>query len=326
MYGGVTEIGAPSLALTNEETSAVLGSRPDLERLVTQAEGWPAVVALAAGLQEAPARDAIPSMLHRYVADELFRSAPAALQEVLLTLALSPSLKREHVEDLLGPDWETTLAAARDRGFIVDDERHELHPLLREFLLSKLADDGTALPRIREAVGRAVDFREWDVALNLVTRFRLLDLVDPLLRTAFRPLVRAGRLGTLSSFSVQIRDMLGFPPPAVHVIDAEVALRDGQFELAQCLANRAIDDLPEGHELRSPALQISARIHFFAAEFPEGATAYEQALVTALDEEDRTESIFGLGSVLIFGEMGDPVEATRPLFDRRHQSADHLLR
>ena len=61
------------LAMTTEESTALLGRRTGLAELARQAEGWPAVLALAA--DETPATSTVlPSALHSYLAHELFRS------------------------------------------------------------------------------------------------------------------------------------------------------------------------------------------------------------------------------------------------------------
>ena len=90
------------------------------------------------------------------------------------------------------------LDAARALGFVSTGDEAELHPLLREFLLQKLHENPGAAARVRHAVAICLSAESWDRALELVLRFGLVDLVERILESAYKPLLRAGRLGTLS--------------------------------------------------------------------------------------------------------------------------------
>ena len=48
VYGDVVEIDRRDLSMSREESRRVLGAHPDFEHVVAQAEGWPAVIGLAA--------------------------------------------------------------------------------------------------------------------------------------------------------------------------------------------------------------------------------------------------------------------------------------
>ena len=53
------------------------------------------------------------------------------------------------------------------------------------------------------------------------------------LRMADHGNIWSGKLGTLRSFAAEVASAPTFPPPAVEVAQAELALRDGQLELAR---------------------------------------------------------------------------------------------
>jgi DNA-binding NarL/FixJ family response regulator len=327
LYGAVAEIGPSELALTPEETSLVMGRRPDLDPLVQQAQGWPAVLALAANLEPGTSREgAVPAMLHRYVAEELFQSASAELRDNLIAIALLPSLALPAVAAHFGNAADEVIEQARDLGFVSGDDPLELHPLLREFLLTKLGEDPHAEPRVREAVDAFLEAAAWDGALDLVFRFKLDDLVDPVLQRSYKPLVRSGRLGTLSSFASRIRMAPGLPPAAVDVVDAEVAFRDGQFDLAIDLVQRIDPRLPLGHQLKSRASAIRGGASFFVADYQGCAAAYTAAADAAVDEVDDLAAIYGLASAQMFDEHSDPRLAIAELAKRRHISPTHLIR
>ena len=90
VYGEVLEIERPLLAMTGEESARLVGKRDDRERLVAQAQGWPAVLGLAAGMDQAAIEGRLSTPLYDYLADEVFRSMPEVLQDQLLALALLP--------------------------------------------------------------------------------------------------------------------------------------------------------------------------------------------------------------------------------------------
>jgi len=326
VYGQIEEIGTDELAMTPDEIDELLGRRPDLEALIERAQGWPAVLALAAGLDSAaPREDPVPGMLHQYVAEELFQSAAPEVRDALMALALLPDFRAATIAQRFGGDAGLLLDQAQALGFAGGDEQLDLHPLLREFLLTKLADEPDADARVRDAVAAALDAEAWDGALELVLRFNLSDLVDPVLQRAFKPLVRSGRLGTLSSFASRIRQSPAFPLPAVDVVEAEVALRDGQFDLAIELARRIQPNLANNHPLKSRSNAVLGQSEFFVAEFGEAQEAFKLARETALDDADVGEALFGLACAKVLGEE-DASAAIAEVVRDRHKSPHHLLR
>ncbi|HEY3961082.1 MAG TPA: AAA family ATPase, partial [Gaiellaceae bacterium] len=327
MHGDVIEIGADELALTTDETTQVMGRRPDLEPLIEQAKGWPAVVTLAAGLD--PVEDLeniIPTMLHRYVAEELFKSASTEVRDGLIALALMPDLSTARIAARFGDESDAFLHRVRDLGFVGGDEVLELHPLLREFLLVKLAEHPSAEDRVRTAVDEALEAEAWNLALALVMRFDLEDLVDPVLQKAFKPLVRSGRLGTLAAFATRILKRDGFAPPAVDVIEAEMAMRDGKIELAIDVARRGDKRLPSTHPLLSRVRALMAQSEMFLGAYETAAADFARALECAVDSHDELEALYGLAVTTCFGEHADATEHVAALATRRHLSPQHLLR
>jgi DNA-binding NarL/FixJ family response regulator len=313
--------------MTEDEVAQVLGPRADLAELALRAEGWPAVLGLAAALDSAaPLRSAMPEALHRYLAEELFQSAPEALRESLLTLALLPRLTTEFLASEFGERRNQIVRDAYRLGFITGDAQSELHPLLREFLLSKLLEKPDVEERVRAAINRSIAAEEWEHALGLVLRFNLNDLVDPVLTAAFSPLARRGLVGTLSSFASQVRLVPAFPPAMVDLVDAEVARREGQLELAIGLAGRARKRLADDHPLRSRSSAIVGQCHFLAASYDEAELAFTAARSEATEESDVGEAIHGLALTKVFGEQEGAEPVIAALAQLRHQSPTHLTR
>jgi DNA-binding CsgD family transcriptional regulator len=323
VYGEVAEIGREHLAMTEPESIELLGNERAPLELAKQAEGWPAVLALAAAAENAsPPSEALPSALHRFFAEELFQRASTSVQDELFDLALMPKIEVQR-------DDAPTAAAIHvgtELGFISSEDPPELHPLLREFLLEKLLERPDGIDRVRAGIEQCARIESWDGALTLLTRFRLIDLVEPVLTEAFKPLARQGRLETLSAFAGVFRVAPSFPPPTVDVIEADAALRDGNFALAADLANRVRGVLARDHPLRSRIAAVEAHSNVQLARFELAEEAFIDAKATALDDVDETEALHGLALTRIFGERGDADGVVQELWERRHLSPIDLLR
>ena len=327
VYGEHDEIGRDHLAMTRDESSAVLGRRADADELLRQAEGWPAVISLAAAAKDAaPVPGVLPVALHRFLAEELYQATSENFRSQLTALALLPDLTQEAIREFIAADPEDLIAEGRNLGFISGDEKPDLHPLLREFLLQKLSERVDAETEVRNAIDYCLRREHWDRALDLIGRFSLDDLVEPALRKAFKPLARTGRIGTLSAFADLVSTAPNFPPPAVDVISAEVALRNGQLNLADDLAMRVREHLATNDPLRSRASTIAGHSNFLSASFSGAEEAFVDAQETAQDEHDENEALHGLALARIFGERPNAEEVVSSLVSRRHRSPTHLLR
>jgi LuxR family maltose regulon positive regulatory protein len=327
VYGKVSEFDRADLAMTTDEVAEVLGPRADLAELALQADGWPAVLSLLSTLENAaPLRLAMPEALHRYLAEELFQSAPSSLRENLLTLALLPRLSPDLLSAEFGTQRTRIVNQAHRLGFITDEAQTELHPLLRDFLLAKLLEEPNAEVRVRGAINSSIEAEEWEHALGLVLRFNLNDLVDPVLTAAFSPLARRGLVGTLAAFASQVRLVPAFPPAMVDLVDAEVAMREGQLELAISLAGRAHARLAGGHALRSRASAIVGQANLLLASYDDAEKAFSDARSEATEGRDIGEAIHGLAVTKVFGERDGAELACAALAELRHESPTHLTR
>src|SRR5262249_19442100 len=200
LYGELLELGADELALTREEVLKVIGRRArEANDILERTRGWPAVVGLAAqtNAQLASPTDAAATTLFRYFAEELFRARSSEFQEQLLTLALLPNVSRDLVELALHADSRSIIGEAIESGLAtVGAESAELHPLVREYLLTKLVASESAGEQVRTAVLLCLDQGFWDHAFELVRRFEALDLLDELIERSFKSLVSSGRIAT----------------------------------------------------------------------------------------------------------------------------------
>jgi ATP/maltotriose-dependent transcriptional regulator MalT len=326
VYGEIFEITRRELAMTEDEAVTVLGKRPSSAHLSEQAEGWPAVIGLAATVDSAVVPpDSVPEALHRYLAEELFQRASPELRDALLRLALrgrAPDSRR-----LRNADVEATIAAeAVSLGFSSSVEELDLHPLIQEFLLEKLV----ALPDIEERARAAVASNAgegvWEHALALVRRFKLHDLVEPTLSSAFTPLIREGRLATLEGFARVFQSEISPCPPSANVVLAEAAFRDGNLELALDLAEAVASQLSDDHPAASRAAALIGQIGFLNADFASAEMAFRRAQHSSTDERDEAEAMHGLALASIFGEQAGAEKAVAALRAIRNRSPIDFLR
>jgi len=189
--GRATEIGAGELAFTAQECAEVLRVRnghaptPDeVDALLAGTEGWPLGVALSAapwrsGTLPGPGRDAVFTFLDQ----EVLGGLDGDLRRGVLNAAVAPDLTAPMLEALGLPDdfparaqWAGLVLRSLDQG-----SRWSFHPLLREFLRSRLVADRpgaevaglharvagvlVAAGRRREAVDQWLDAGEWREAL-----------------------------------------------------------------------------------------------------------------------------------------------------------------
>jgi ATP/maltotriose-dependent transcriptional regulator MalT len=329
IYGEVQEVTRDALAMDGDESKRLIGHRRDLTSLSEQAQGWPAVLGLAAraGVDPPTSGAALPTVLYEYLLNELYQSAPSRLQDQLGRLALAPDLSEATLERLFSKEHRAVVDEARDMGFIsTADQGTELHPLVRSFLLEKLGAEQRFSELLRPAVAACLDRQRWDRAFDLILRFRLIDLVEPVLEAAYAPLLRSGQLGTLSAFAERVRLSPTFPPAVVDLVEAEVALRDGAVQLAAQIADRVRERLTDEHPLRSKASGIIGRSSFMQGRLTEAEQAYRDAFETASTEEDEVEALRGWALASVQGETQNSAWVVQRLAQHRHRSPLDLLR
>ena len=176
--GQVLDLGAPDLAFTGDEVRAFVASRVDTGAdeiagpLHMISGGWPAAVQLAAEvLRSADAESrahvleslaARRGPLFSYLADEVFGSEPAQVQDLLSVLAELGSATPELLEALGHAGAADMLAALARRGLVVapppgSAAGYSLHGLVREFVQTSW---GSSLSRIRDLHRSAAEWFE----------------------------------------------------------------------------------------------------------------------------------------------------------------------
>ena len=270
LYGEIFEIDRADLAMDEDESKLILGGRTDLLDLISRAEGWPAVLGLAAGISRGnPPANVMPTGLYDYFAEELYGSAAASVQEALLTLALAPELTEDAIPTQRGGRAGEAIRQIRDLGFLSTEQDAQLHPLVRAFLLQKLAAEPDAQVLATEAVFSCLQREKWDRAFAAGPTIRPCRAcrTGPGSRLQFPHQVRASWHPLRVCGCCQ--DWALVPSAAVDLVDAELALRNGATRLARDLASRLSEQLHADHPLASKASRSSRRLPSAKEIFPQ---------------------------------------------------------
>ena len=165
LYGDTTELGRNVLAMTHGEAAEALAStHEELPGLVTLAEGWPAVIGLAA-LVPYPLHESaseVPETLHEYFAEELYDAVGEDERWRAAQLSIAPTIDEEVAKALFVREASPVLEHSYRAGFLGRSTNgFEMHPLVRQFLRLKLAEFK------HEEVGVALRQSPWPMRIVL---------------------------------------------------------------------------------------------------------------------------------------------------------------
>jgi LuxR family maltose regulon positive regulatory protein len=299
MYGEVVELGRDDLTFTPQEALGVLVNRPrsEAEGIHTATRGWPAVIGLASLTTESPpSRQNLPDALHQYFAEELFHGLDDDVRAEVLALAVAPSITTALVESLFPGRAEQVIGAAVGAGFAnrVSDAEFEVHPLLRAFLLAKLADEPQ--PRREYAISAVTDFfleaRSWDDVFATARAFSRTDVLVSLLERALNDCLTSGRLATIERWADEITAQ-GIDAPVVALARAELDFRHARYRRSEIHALRAADSLEAGNRLLSQAWFRAGQAAHFQDNASLARSHYGRALAAATSVVERRHALWG---------------------------------
>jgi LuxR family transcriptional regulator, maltose regulon positive regulatory protein len=256
LYGEVSEFGRTALAMTHEEAAAALAqSIEDMPGLVSLAEGWPAVIGLAAllPLPMPHTEDEIPETLHEYFAEELYQGLDDSLKWRLAQLSLAPTVDERVARTIFDSESRPVLQDAYRSGFLSKAPRgYEMHPLLRQFLRTKLDDfDAENVAATARSLGGAyVEAELWDEAVSLGEEFGLDEIILQVLHNALETALSEGRIATVERWLALAR--LAAPTATiVRLTEIEVAFRTGNVVAAREKAKQLVRSIQEDEPLAS---------------------------------------------------------------------------
>ncbi|MGZ8708441.1 MAG: hypothetical protein ACXW0R_13795, partial [Gaiellaceae bacterium] len=286
LYGEISELNRETLAMTNDETRALLhGSEADAEGLMKLTQGWPAVLGLASISDALPPDLVSAPHLFSYFAHEVFRRLDPDAQRGLQELALYDVEGMQLALRLLEPDAsERLVTAGIDHGFLAESSngKLEMHPLLRSFLERKLESERPqeASAVVAQAVRTLIQHDLWDEAFALIQRFESFELVADLVASSKDRLLATGRTTTLRGWIATAPASI----PIIRLAEAELALREAQYHESETLALLAARDL-NNPDLVAAAYLVAGRAAHVASQEERAAQHYQDAGSASLTEE-----------------------------------------
>ena len=322
------EIGRDQLAMTEEEATRVLEGRSTeaVHALVRHADGWPAVIGLAALSAELafPKKRASES-LYRYFAEEVLRAEPAAMQRLMLAAAVPSSITVRLTEDVLGFDNpEPDLLRLRDEGLLHEIPTGELvfHPLIQDFLRRRLeADDPERLAALRSrVVDDARTHARWEEAFDLSLQGDRPDEAAEIVGCSARSLLANGQGETLEKWLAAC-GAAGVTVPGAALARAELLIRKGEMSAAAAVARDTAGHLTPDHADYAWACNATGRALHFTSQEEEAFRAFEEGGRAASEDEDLKDSLWG--QLLAITEI-DPTKMPIYLDELESRYADDL--
>jgi LuxR family maltose regulon positive regulatory protein len=262
VYGEGLEIGVDELAMTDGEAAQVLGAAGAVAgraRLMRTADGWPAVLGLAAmsGDVDFTSSRLLSHTLYEFLAGELLAAAATETQAALTLLAVGNITDIEVARSVLGANAGSVIDEALARGLVAaaDHRTLSLHPLLRELLIQRFegADDETRTILLSRA-RKLFDLRRWDEALSISEAAHDAAFATEAIGAALDELLATGRTSSLQRWVTAARSA-GAEGGLIDYAESEALLRGNELDQAIALATQATRSL-EG--------DLAARAHLVA--------------------------------------------------------------
>jgi LuxR family maltose regulon positive regulatory protein len=305
LYGEVFELDRSALAMTDAEARDLLaGSGRDAGELVELAQGWPAVLGLAALSSSPPPVTATPH-LYGFFAEEIYQRIDPGVRRDLCELALYGTAGRRIALQLLRPDEaERVTQAGVDSGFLTEaaDGLLDMHPLLRTFLERKLVEGDSKTMRkiVGRAAGSLIRNELWDEAFELIQRFTATERLPELIDAAMDSLLASGRTSTLRTWT----DAGAEEAPAVRLAGAELAFREGRYYESETLALLSAQEATTA-DATARALLAAGRAAHAASREEDSSDLYQQAFAAAQDPWLKRSAAYGELAAAIELERAD---------------------
>ena len=297
VYGEGMEIGVDDLSMTDDEAARVLaafGAVAGRAQLMRTADGWPAVLGLAAmtGDVDFTSSRLMSHTLYDFLASELLASALPETQTALMLLGVAAAPDVEAARILLGANTDVVLEDAVERGLVAVTERKSLlmHPLLRELLIRRF---GEVDHETREAL--LLDSRlllpahRWNEALAVAEVAHDAAFATEALAAALDDLLAAGRTSSLKRWVVAARSA-GAEGGLIDYAESEALYRDAKFDRAIALATQSAGSL-EG-DLAARAHLVAARAANLTDRSPSAQTHADTAALVAQTAETNEEALW----------------------------------
>jgi DNA-binding CsgD family transcriptional regulator len=299
LYGEIFELERDALAMRDDEAREVLAHRGEhAPALVERAEGWPAVIGLAALTESLKLpEDDLPATLYDYFAEEVYLQADPAVRWALCQLAIAPTITTDLADVLFGYEAGTRMLEHAVRLGVLSSESHGryvLHPLLRDFLETKVREHGADARAL--VVSRLENFllrrNDWDDAFLLIEQWGTESHIDHLIEGALDRLLAEGRSATLERW-LEFARSHGVESPVIDLAGAEIAFRRGEHRLAEVLALRSAHGFTEDHPFIARAYFRAGQSASLTNRLDLALTLHRRAQRLAQDPAQMREALLG---------------------------------
>ena len=299
LYGEIMEIGPEQLAMTDEEAGRVLEGRSGeaVRMLVRQAQGWPALIGLAAlsASLELP-EERVSDALFRYFAEEVLQQEPPEVQRFLVLASVPTAVDARLAREVLGfSNPEAILARLRAENILHESGELVLHPLLREFLQRKLRHDHPH--EFAELADRLISDAQvsdrWDEAFDFSIQLGQIDRAAEIVGQAASDLLAQGRLETLIKW-LELSAPASHDMSATMLVKAEVLIHRGEISEAIALARNVAEQLGDNDPNAARAWNLSGRALHLASKEDEALVSYRLARAQATSAKEIKEALWGL--------------------------------
>jgi DNA-binding CsgD family transcriptional regulator len=322
LHGELVEFREEHLAMTRAEAARVLPGKPPatVEALVSRAQGWPAVIALAARTSSLPTpKERVAELLYRYFAEEVLRSETSEVQELMLRAAILPSFTPESARAVLGlTDVADHIDYLRDEGLLHPraDGSLAFHPLLAEFLRSRARsrDHELAAELVERGVEAALESERWDDAFQLASNFIRRDLMLRVVTAAAPELITSLRLETADRWVAACEPAQPGEDDLV-LVRARLLCFADQHKRAEAIVRPIIGRLDRADMRLSSAWRMVAEYQYSAARYDDAVAASLRARDAARTHEDLVRSLWlallaaGANESDMVGPLADELEA-----------------
>ncbi|MGH3009215.1 MAG: LuxR C-terminal-related transcriptional regulator [Gaiellaceae bacterium] len=297
IYGEGLEIGVDELRMTDDEAAEVLaaaGAVAGRARVMRTADGWPAVLGLAAmsGEVDFTSDRLMSRTLYEFLASELVASAEPATQEALMLLAVASVVEVDRAAQLLGDGADVALADASAHGLVAITERNSLffHPLLRDLLIRRFTEvNEETRTRLLTRCRRLFEHQLWDEALSVGELSLDATFIGDAIAAALNDLLAAGRTSSLERWVMAARATKA-EGPLVLFAESEYLLRRGDFDPCVAVARQAIPQLVG--DLAARANLLAARAAHLGNRPGVRDRHLEQAEESALELDTRGDLLW----------------------------------
>ena len=333
VYDEVVEVVTAELEMTPPEAVQVFEAssrQPPAPATLELARGWPAVIGLAArmGRTEFPA-ETLPHSLYEFLAADLLQTTTPETQRALTVLALAGTSERALARELVGGDADLALDEAEKRGLLTFEGpvRIVLHPLLGEFLIERLRENGDqAISELVDPLVEALKSRSrWDECLSVAEALPETSAFAPeIIELSLQELLRTGRVATVRRW-IDVTRRMESVDPIVELAEAEVAFRAGEWTRSQVLGAFAAKRLAS-QDLRSRAELVAGRAAHLSDDRTAAMTWFKTAEASAVSPEVRAIAVWGQFLEENERESDEMDSALERLADASDGTAAHELR